>query len=237
MELVANVLMAHINHHAKLGLVGTVHYEVEPYLSYLASHSGVQALIKQGLLRLIRWDLELQLERAFGMLLTHNVWFKDRSKVLQYNHAMLAHWGMDVYITPLDQDEFLATHSPTNVSQLLANGCIMPEGHTTDLRFDIRCGSCHCGETNLWLSPRHSNPLSHYNETDWRPRLRGKPLFHVDNTFSMAIHEAGVFDADRDHFADPNCFYHLHMVNLWSARRNATDIDGFIDDNRWNWLL
>ncbi len=96
LELMAKILIAHVNHHLKLGLAGTVHYEVEPYLSYLANHKGIQALIQQGTLRLIRWDLEIQLEDAFGILLTHNIWHKDRSKVLQYNHAMLVHWGLDV---------------------------------------------------------------------------------------------------------------------------------------------
>ena len=235
LELMAKILIAHVNHHLKLGLAGTLHYEVEPYLSYLANHTGTQALIQQGTLRLIGWDLEIQLEDAFGILLTHNIWHKDRSKVLQYNHAMLAHWGLDVYINPLDNDELLATSKPTNVSQMLSNGCIMPEGHTTAMRYDIRCGTCNTTEGNLWLSEQTTSPLAHYNETDWRVRLRGKPVLHADNTFSMAIHEAGVFHGGREHNSD--CFFHVHMVNMFSTRRDKSDTEGFTSDVSWNWAL
>ena len=234
LELLAQILVAHVKHHLQLGLVGTVHYEVEPYLSYLANHTAVQALIQQGTLRLIRWDQEIQLENAFGILLTKGIWHKDRSKVLQYNHAMLAHWGLDVYINPLDNDEFLATNKPTNVSEMLANGCIMPEGHTTAMRYDIRCGQCQGEEGDLWLSEQTRNPLTHYNETDWRVRLRGKPVFHADNSFSMAIHEAGVFHHGREH--NSYCFFHLHIVNLFSSRRDKSDTE-FTDDVSWNWVL
>ena len=235
LELMAKILIAHVDHHLKLALAGTVHYEVEPYLSYLANHTGIQALIQQGTLRLIRWDLEIQLEDAFGILLTNNIWHKDRSKVLQYNHAMLAHWGLDVYINPLDNDELLATSKPTTVSQMLANGCIMPEGHTTAMRYDIRCGTCNSTEGNLWLSEQTTSPLTHYNETDWRVRLRGKPVLHADNTFSMAIHEAGVFYKGREHNSD--CFFHVHMVNMFSTRRDKSDTEGFTSDVSWNWTL
>ena len=232
LELVAKILVAHVNHHRKLGLIGTVHYEVEPYLSYLANHAEIQHLIRLGLLRLIRWDIEIQLEQTFGLLLTRDVWFKDMSKTLQYNHAMLAHWGMDIYMNPLDIDEFLATKRPSSVSKMLRNGCIMSQGHTTDMRFDIRCGSCQGNEADLWLSTE--SPLAYYNETDWGVRLRGKPVYHVDNTFSMAIHESGIFHHDRDHHSD--CFFHIHMVNLFSERRDHTDTD-FSDDVSWNWVL
>ncbi len=235
LELMAQILIAHVNHHLKLGLIGTVHYEAEPYLSYLANHTGVQTLIRQGMLRLIRWDLEIQLENAFGILLTHDIWHKDRSKVLQYNHAMLAHWDLDVYINPLDNDEFLATSKPTNVSQMLADECIIQGGHTTAMRYDIRCGACKGEEGDLWLSEHSTNSLLSYNETDWRPRLRGKPVFHADNSFSMAIHEAGVFHHGREHHSD--CFFHIHLVNLFSSRRNHSDTEGFTDDVSWNWQL
>ena len=235
LELLAQILIAHVNHHLKLGLVGTVHYEVEPYLSHLANHSGIQTLVQQGTLQLIRWDLEVQLENAFGILLTHSTWHKDRSKVLQYNHAMLAHWDLDVYINPLDNDEFLATSKPTNVSQMLADECIVRGGHTTAMRYDIRCGSCRGDEGDLWTKEHSTNPLLHYNETDWRPRLRGKPVFHADNSFSMAIHEAGVFHHGREHHS--YCFYHIHLVNLFSMRREHTDTEGFTDDAGWNWQL
>ena len=234
LELMAQNLVAHVKHHLKLGLVGTVHYEADPYLSYLASHTEVQALIQQGTLRLIQWDMEIQLENAFGILLTKGIWHVERSKVLQYNHAMLAHWGLDVYINPLDNDEFLATNKPTNVSEMLANGCIMPEGHTTALRYDIRCGTCQGVEGDLWLSQKTENPLSHYNETDWRVRLRGKPVLHADNSFSMAIHEAGVFHRGQEHHS--YCFFHLHMVNLYSVRRDKSDTE-FTSDISWNWML
>lgn len=234
LELQAKILVAHVNHHRKLGIIGTVHYEIEPYLSYLANHAEVQQLIRLGLLRLIRWDIEVQLEEAFGLLLTNDVWQVARSKTLQYNHAMLAHWGMDIYMNPLDNDEFLATKRPSSVSKMLRDGCIMSRGHTTDMRYDIRCGSCQGNEADLWLSAKSQNPLEYYNETDWRIRLRGKPVYHVDNTFSMAIHEAGLFHHGRDHHSD--CFFHIHMVNLFSARRALTDTD-FSDDVGWNWVL
>ena len=227
------VLITHVKHHVQLGLAGTIHYEVEPYLSYLANHKDVQELIEQGTLRLIRWDLEIQLETSFNLLLTHSIWHKDRSKVLQYNHAMLAHWKMDVYLNPLDNDEFLATSKPTSIAEMMSNGCIMQGGHTTAMRYDVRCGSCDGNESNLWLSKHLDNPLRHYNETDWNVRLRGKPVLHADNSYSMSIHEAGVFHKGKDF--DSGCFYHIHIVNLFSARRPATDTEGFTNDVSWNW--
>ena len=233
LELRARILVAHVNYHRKLGLVGTVRYEIEPYLSYLANHAEIQQLILLGWLRLIRWDIEIQLEQAFGVLLK-DIWYINRSKALQYNHAMLAHWGMDIYMNPLDRDEFLATRRPSSVSKMLRDGCIMSRGHTTDIRYDIRCGSCQGNETDLWLSTAVENPLAYYNETDWRMRLRGKPVFHVDDTFSMAIHEAGVLHHGRHQHTD--CFFHIHMVNLLTARRDHTDTN-FSDDVSWNWVL
>ena len=234
LELIAKLLVVHVEHHLKLGLIGTVHYEVEPYLSYLANHPEVHNLISQGTLRLIRWDLETQLENAFGILLTGSPWHVGLSRSLQYNHAMLAHWAMDVYMNPLDNDEFLATKEPTTVAKMLSDGCIMNRGHTTDMRYDIRCGSCQGNETDLWLKESNKSPLAYYNETDWRVRLRGKPVIHVDNTFSMAIHEAGIFHHGRDHYSE--CFFHIHMVNLFSERRDHSDND-FTDDMSWNWAL
>ena len=234
LELIAKLLVAHVEHHLKLGLLGTVHYEIEPYLSYLASHSEVQNLISQGVLRLVQWDLEIQLENAFGILLTGSRWHVTLSRTLQYNHAMLAHWGMDVYMNPLDNDEFLATREPTSVSKMLSDGCITNRGHTTDMRYDIRCGSCHGNETGLWLRESNKSPLTYYNEIDWRVRLRGKPVIHVDNTFSMAIHEAGVFHHGRDRHSE--CFFHIHMVNLFSERRDQSDNE-FTDATSWNWVL
>ena len=234
LELIAKVLVAHVEHHLKLDLVGTIHYEVEPYVSYLAQHAQVQSLIQQGKLRLVHWDFQRQLEYTFGILLTGNIWHVGVSHTLQYNHAMLAHWGMDVYMNPLDIDEFLASKEPTTVSSMLQDGCIMSRGHTTDMRYDIRCDDCHGSDANLWLQDSDVSPLTHYHQTDWRVRLRGKSVIHVDNTFSMSIHEAGTFHHGRDHHSD--CFFHVHMVNLFTERRDDTDTD-FTDDVSWNWVL
>lgn len=176
LEVVAQVLVQHVRYHRKLGLVGTLHYEVEPYLTYLANHNEVQALVQEGRLRLICWGMQVQLEYAFGLLLQGSAWHKDRSKVLQYNHAILAHWGLDVYINTMDNDEFLATNEPTNVSQMLVNGCIVPHGNTNALRYDIRCGSCNGTETDLWRFPQKQNRLTQYTETDFTDS-EGSPFY------------------------------------------------------------
>lgn len=228
------MLVEHVTYHKKLGIVGTVHYEVEPYLSYLASHDAVQQLIEEGCLRLVSWDMQVQLEYAFGLLLQGSSWHMDRSKVLQYNHAVLAHWGLDTYLNTLDPDEFMATNEATNVSQMLANGCIVPQGNTNALRYDVRCGECPGTETDLWASPTQHNRLTVYNEIDLRVRLRGKPVLYADSSYSMAIHEAGLFHDGREELS--YCFYHIHVVNMFVTRRNASDID-FEDDSRWKWIL
>ena len=228
------MLVGHVNYHKKLGLIGTVHYEVEPYLSYLANHSAVQTLVEEGSLRLISWDMQVQLEYAVGLLLQGSSWHKDRSKVLQYNHAILAHWGLDVYLNTLDNDELLATNEATNVSQMLANGCIVPHGNTNALRYDIRCGECTGTETDLWRSPQQQNRLTQYNETDFRVRLRGKPILYADSSFSMAIHESGVFHNGQEDTS--YCFFHVHMVNLFAPRRDASDTE-FTNDTSWKWVL
>lgn len=225
--------MEHVTHHKKLGLVGTVHYEVEPYLSYLVNHSAIQALVEEGSLRLICWDMQVQLEDAVGLLLQGRTWHKDRSKVLQFNHAILAHWGLDAYLNTLDNDEFLATNEATDVSQMLANGCIARHGSTNDMRYDIRCGGCTGTETDLWRSPQHDR-LTLYNETDFRVRLRGKPIVYADTSFSTSIHESGVFMDGREELSD--CYYHIHMVNLFSARREASDRE-FTNETSWKWIL
>lgn len=228
------MLVEHVTHHKKLGLVGTAHYEVEPYLSYMANHSAVQALVEQGSLRLIRWDMQVQLEDAFGFLLQGRTWHVERSKVLQFNHAILAHWGLDAYLNTMDNDEFMGTNEATNVSVMLANGCIVPQGNTNDMRYDIRCGGCTGTETDLWKAPGQHNHLRLYNETDFRVRLRGKPILYADASFSSSIHESGVFHEGREDMS--SCFYHLHMVNLFSPRRNASDHE-FTSDTSWQWIL
>ena len=133
LELTKRMLIEHVNHHIKLGLAGTVHYDVEPFLSYLAADVTIQKLVLQGSLRLIQWDQEVQGYQPNGL-----VWHKNKAKTLQYNHALLAHWGLDVYINPLDIDEFMAIRAPGSVSQLLANDCIVRGGHTTLFRYHIR---------------------------------------------------------------------------------------------------
>ena len=55
------MITVHVRHHIKLGLAGTVHYNVEPFLTHLANDAAIQALILQGSLRLIKWDFEVQL--------------------------------------------------------------------------------------------------------------------------------------------------------------------------------
>ena len=233
-ELMKDVLAAHVSYHKKLGLAGTVHYEVEPYLSHFANDSTIQGLIQEGSLRLIRWDTEVQLEDAVELLLQGSVWHKDRFKVLQYNHAILAHWGLDVYVNPLDNDELLATNEPTNVSQMLANGCIAQQGQTTAMRYDIRCAACNGSESGLWHQHKLEDPLVQYDEIDMRIRLRGKPILYADTSFSMAIHESGVFHHGHEHTSW--CFYHVHIVNLFSARRGLSDTD-FTNDTSWKWIL
>ena len=228
--LTTRMLVAHVTHHVKLGLAGTVHYEVEPFLTHLASDPSIQNLVLQGNLRLIRWDVEVQGYMPDGL-----VWNKNRAKTLEYNHAILAHWGLDVYINPVDIDEFMATRGPSSVAELFSEGCIVPGGHTTLLRFDIRCGTCQGAESGIWLAKSGINPLALYNETDWSIRLRGKAVIYADTSFSMAIHESGVFHDGLERHK--NCVFHLHVVNLFRYRRTASDNANFKPDTSWDWSI
>lgn len=228
-ELTTKMIVAHVNHHIALGLAGTVHYDVEPFLSHLVNDSAIQELILQGSLRLIRWDLEVQGYMPDGL-----VWHKNRAKTLQYNHAILAHWGLDVYINPVDIDEFLASKEPFTMQQLLADQCLLPGGQTNLYRYDIRCGTCQAREADIWLQSG-TNPLLMYNETDWKIRLRGKPILHADTSFSMSIHESGVFHNGSRH--QKRCLFHLHVVNLFSYRRTVTDNSKFSADISWDWSI
>lgn len=229
LELTTRMLIEHVNHHTKLGLAGTVHYNVEPFLSHLAQDPGIQDLILQGNLRVIQWDQEVQGYMPDGL-----VWHKNRAKTLQYNHAVLAHWGLDVYVNPVDIDEFMATKG-YSVAQLFADECIVRGGQTTLFRYDIRCGTCQGAESDIWLSDSGSNPLKLYNETDWKVRLRGKPIVHADTSYSMAIHESGVFHNGLERYK--YCVFHLHVVNLFSYRRTASDNDKFKADTSWDWMI
>ena len=227
-QLTTRMIMAHVKHHIKLGLAGTIHYNVEPFLSHLSNDSAIQALILQGNLRLIKWDSEVQGYMPDGL-----VWHKNRAKTLQYNHAILAHWGLDVYLNPLDMDEFMAAKEPFTVAQLLADQHIVSGGQTTLYRYDIRCGSCQGPEGSIWLQQSGNNPLKMYNETDWRVRLRGKPILHADTSFSMSIHEAGMFHGGLQQHKD--FLFHVHIVNLFRYRRTASDNDKFTADISWDW--
>lgn len=228
--LTTRMLIAHVNHHAKLGLAGTIHYEFEPFLTHLASDPSIQNLVLQGNLRLIRWDVEVQGYMPDGL-----VWNKNRAKTLEYNHAILAHWGLDVYINPVDIDEFMATTGPSSVAELFSEGCIVPGGHTTLLRYDIRCGTCQGPESAIWLANSGINPLALYNETDWDIRLRGKAVVYADTSFSMAIHESGVFHDGLERHK--YCVFHLHVVNLFQYRRSASDNAKFSPDTSWDWSI
>ena len=230
LELTKRMLIAHVDHHARLGLAGTVHYEVEPFLTHLSRDATIQQLVSQGNLRLMRWDLEVQGYSPDGL-----VWNKNRAKTLQYNHAILAHWGLDVYVNPVDIDEFMATRSPATVADLLADECIVRGGQTTLFRYDIRCGACQAAESNIWLANTGTNPLLAYNETDWKVRLRGKPILHADTSFSMSIHESGVFHGGMQRYK--YCLFHLHIVNLFSYRRTSSDDAKFRADTSWDWTI
>ena len=134
----------------------------------------------------------------------------------------------------MDNDEFLATNEPTDVSQMLVNGCIVPHGSTSALRYDIRCGSCNGTETDLWRFPQKQNRLTQCTETDFRVGLRGKPILYADASFSMSIHESGVFHNGQEDISC--CFYHIHVVNLFAPRRDASDVE-FTNDTSWRWVL
>ena len=231
LQLATQMLIKHVHHHLKLGLAGTVHYDVEPFLSQLASNSEIQALIAQGSLRLITFDIEVQ-----GFMPTGLVWNKNSAKALQYNHAILAHWGLDVYLNPLDIDEFMATNSPMTVAQLVENQCIVPGGQTLLYRFDIRCGTCQANESSIW-SHATENPLSFYNETDWQIRLRGKPIVYADTSFSMSIHEAGDFHGGAALWKPVSCMFHIHVVNVFGYRRGTSHNTKFSNDTSWDWLV
>ena len=229
-QLTTRMITAHVKHHIKLGLAGTVHYNVEPFLAHLSNDSTIQALILQGSLRLIKWDFEVQGYTPDGL-----VWHKNRAKTLQYNHAILAHWGLDVYLNPLDIDEFMAAKEPFTMAQLLADQHIVSGGQTTLYRYDIRCGSCQGPEADIWLQESGDNPLKMYNETDWRVRLRGKPILHADTSFSMSIHEAGLFHGGLQQHK--GFLFHVHIVNLFRYRRTASGNDSFSADISWNWSI
>ena len=230
LQLASRMITAHVKHHIKLGLAGTVHYNVEPFLTQLLNDSAIQALILQGNLRLIRWDFEVQGYMPDGL-----VWHKNRAKTLQYNHAILAHWGLDVHLNPLDIDKFMAAKQPFTVAQLLADQHIVSGGQTTLYRYDIRCGSCQGPEAKIWLEESGNNPLKMYNETDWRVRLRGKPILHADTSFSMSIHEAGLFHGGLQQYK--GFLFHVHIVklNLFRYRRTASDNVEFSADISWDW--
>ena len=229
LELITQMLIWHVRHHLKLGLAGTVHYEVEPFLSKLSSNPQIHLLIQQGSLRLIAWDSEVQ-----GYMPNGLVWHKNSAKTLQYNHAVLAHWGLGVYLNPMDIDEFMASEKPRSIAQLLQSDCIVPGGQTLLYRYDVRCGSCTEGESQVWLSNR-SNPLAKYNETDWKVRLRGKPILYADTSYSMAIHESGDWHGGVQHYKQ--CMFHIHLVNLFAPRRGTEDDAQFRNDTSWDWLV
>lgn len=60
LALTTRMLIAHVHHHVRIGAAGTVHYEVEPFLTHLANDPTIQNLVLQGHLRLIQWDVEVQ---------------------------------------------------------------------------------------------------------------------------------------------------------------------------------
>lgn len=229
-ELTTRMITAHVKHHVMLGLAGTVHYNVEPFLTHLSKDPGIQELVVQGNLRLIKWDSEVQGYNPSGL-----VWHKNRAKTLQYNHAILAHWGLDVYLNPVDIDEFMASHEPFTVAQLLADQHLVQRGQTTLYRYDIRCGSCRGPEADMWRQQSGHNPLLMYNETDWQPRLRGKPIVHADTSFSMSIHESGVFHGGLQRHK--GFLFHLHIVNLFRYRRSTSENDRFSADTSWDWSI
>ena len=230
-ELTTRMITAQVKHHIMLGLAGTIHYNVEPFLTHLSQDPGIQALIVQGSLRLIKWDSEVQGYNPNGL-----VWHKNRAKTLQYNHAVLAHWGLDVYLNPVDIDEFMASREPFKVADLLADQRLVPGGQTKLYRYDIRCGTCQGQkEADMWLQQSDRNPLMMYNETDWEPRLRGKPIVHADTSFSMSIHESGVFHGGMQQYK--GFLFHLHVVNLFRYRLSAAENDRFSADISWDWSI
>lgn len=129
----------------------------------------------------------------------------------------------------------MATREPSSVAQLFSDGCIVPGGQTITLRYDIRCGECQGAESGMWLAKAGINPLTLYNETDWQIRLRGKAIVHADTSFSMAIHESGVFHDGLERYK--HCVFHLHVVNLFLYRRTAADNHKFNSDTSWDWSL
>lgn len=80
----------HVQHHLKLGMAGTVHHEVDPFLSRLTREGQIQTLIQEGSLQLSAWDSEVQ-----GFMPSGLVWHKNSAKALEYNHAILVHWGLE----------------------------------------------------------------------------------------------------------------------------------------------
>lgn len=230
LQLVTQMLIQHVRHHQKLGVAGTVHYEVEPFLSQLISNPQIQALIAEGSLRLIAWDGEVQGYMPDGL-----VWHKNSAKSLQYNHAILAHWGLDVYLNPMDLDEFMATTHKASIPQLLTGNCIVPGGQTLLYRFDVRCSTCHHGaESQVWIAESGGNPLAMYDETDWKIRLRGKPILYADTSYSMSIHEAGNWHGGMERWKPAGCLFHIHFVNLFGHRRGDAN---FSSDTSWDWLV
>ena len=162
------------------------------------------------------------------------MWHKNRAKTLQYNHAILSHCGLDVYVNLVDIDEFMAAKEPFTVAQLLADQHLVPGGQTTLYRYDIRCGSCHGREPDIWLQQSGYNPLMMYNETDWNIGLRGKAIVHADTSFSMSIHESGVFHGGLQQHT--GFLFHLHLANLFRYRRIVSD-NMFSADTSWGWLF
>ena len=83
------------------------------HLRELTRDATLHELVTEGRLTVVLWD-EMPTYN-FGHMTTY------ADQAIIYNHALLSHWDQpDTWLAMLDADEYFATFSPTNVTDLWA---------------------------------------------------------------------------------------------------------------------
>ncbi len=160
------------------------------------------------------------------------------------DHALLAAWGNDVYLTNFDRDEVLGLPQRINLRELVTTGCMRDAALIrTPVGFKFAPASLNPAnkDGDFIVLRNEANLHSAFTIGCFPPNINYKNIFHPDGTLWINIHGGQAEAGYSDRIVSVECVFHAHLINYWAKRYDADLLDSVYkctlqNDSTWLWM-
>jgi hypothetical protein len=167
-----------------------------------------------------------------------------------FNHARLAAWGNDVYLTALDRDEVLAIPYKTTLYEMVTTGCLKDLSYVDLIMAIVLHPKSQANRVADKLvleemEPRiKKNFFSQYTLTCMctnKTLCNPKGIFHPEGTLWNSIHDGRVRPGYKTAYVSSECAYHAHARNFWRFRMDNEKARSMLEcsiqnDTKWLYM-